>query len=121
MTSKRLAVVALVAVVAVVAARVAAPSAHPLHVSRTLSCGTERWYVKTLQDHPKLISAKPTTIAHLVGLTRPKPAPVARSQFERHIYSITAAVTFMRQEADQDLHRTRSSCIRSWASTVFRA
>jgi hypothetical protein len=44
---------------------------------------------------PKLISAKPTTIAHLVGLTVPKPAPTARSQFERHVYSITAAVTFM--------------------------
>jgi hypothetical protein len=60
--------------------------------------------VKTLQDRPKLFSAKPTTIAHLVGLSRPKPAPVARSQFERHIYSITASVTFMRQEADQDRH-----------------
>jgi hypothetical protein len=68
-------------------------------------CGTERWYVKTLQDRPKLISAKPTTIAHLLGLTRPKPAPADRSQFERHIYSLTGvAVTFFRKEADLDLH-----------------
>jgi hypothetical protein len=94
----------LMGTLAVVAARVAAPSAHPLHASRALICGSQRWSLKTLQDRPKLISAKPTTIAHLVGLTRPKPAPTARSQFERHIYSITAAVTFVRQEADQDLH-----------------
>jgi hypothetical protein len=104
MTSKRFAVVALVGALAVVAARVAAPSAHPLHVSHALICGSQRWVQQTLQDRPKLIAAKPTTIAHLVGLTRPTPAPVARSQFERHIYSITTAVTFMRQEADQDLY-----------------
>jgi len=87
-----------------VAARVAAASAHPLHVSRALVCGKERWYVKTLQDRPKLISAKPTTVAHLVGLTRPKPAPVDRSQFERHLYSLTGTVTLVRQENDLDLH-----------------
>jgi hypothetical protein len=69
-----------------------------------LICGSQRWVQKTLQDRPRTISVKPTTIAHLVGLSRPKPAPVARSQFERHIYSITAAVTFMNQEGDQDLH-----------------
>jgi hypothetical protein len=76
-----------------------------MHISRALMCGTERWYLKTLQDRPKLISAKPTTIAHLVGLPRPKPAPKDRSQFERHSYSLTGvAVTFVRLEADQDLH-----------------
>ena len=46
-------------------------------------CGTQRWIVKTLQDKPRLISAKPTTVAHLTSLTRPKPAPVERGQFER--------------------------------------
>jgi hypothetical protein len=49
--------------------------------------------VKTLQDRPKLYSAKPKTVAWLMGLTRPKPAPTARSNFERHIYSVEAAVT----------------------------
>src|SRR5947207_3102310 len=102
MHSRALAVF-LAAALAAAAARVATPSgSHPL---RALTCGTERWYVKTLQDRPKLIAVKPTTIEHLVGLTRPKPAPVERSQFERHIYSLTeVAVTFVRQEADLDLH-----------------
>jgi hypothetical protein len=39
-----------------------------------------------------------------MGLTRPKPAPKARSTFERHIYSVEAAVTDVLQEADKDLH-----------------
>jgi hypothetical protein len=38
------------------------------------------------------------------GLTRPKPAPKDRSNFERHIYSVEAAVTDVLQEADKDLH-----------------
>jgi len=59
---------------------------------------------KTLQDRPKLYSAKPKTVAWLVGLTRPKPAPKTRSTFERHIYSVEAAVTDVLQEADKDLH-----------------
>jgi hypothetical protein len=44
--------------------------------------------VKTLQEKPHLISAKPNTVAHLASLTWPKPAPVERGQFERHIYSL---------------------------------
>jgi hypothetical protein len=60
--------------------------------------------VKTLQDRPKLYSAKPKTVAWLMGLPRPKPAPKARSTFERHIYSVEAAVTNVLQQADKDLH-----------------
>ena len=62
---------------------VAPSEAHVAHPSRALMCGTQRWIVKTLQDKPRLISAKPTTVAHLTSLTRPKPAPVERGQFER--------------------------------------
>jgi hypothetical protein len=102
---KRVAIVLLLAVLAAGTARIAAPGhARPLHHSRALTCGTERWITKTLQDRPRLISAKPETVAHLAGLLRPKPAPVARSNFERHIYSIDAAVTHILVEADQDLH-----------------
>ncbi|HEX3326231.1 MAG TPA: hypothetical protein VHV50_04470 [Actinomycetota bacterium] len=39
-----------------------------------------------------------------MGLTRPKPAPKTRSNFERHIYSVEAAVTDVLQEDDQDFH-----------------
>jgi hypothetical protein len=67
-------------------------------------CGSERWRVKTLQDRPKLYSAKPKTVAGLAGLKRPKPAPVPRSKVERHIYSVEAAVTHVLSEDDQDLH-----------------
>lgn len=97
--------VLLVAALAATAARIAGPSqAHPTTPSRALICGPERWRVKTLQDRPNLYSAKPKTVAWLTGLTRPKPAPKARSNFERHIYSVEAAVTQVVQEDDQDLH-----------------
>jgi hypothetical protein len=53
---------------------------------------------------PHLISAKFKSVAQLAALTRPKPAPVERSNFERHIYSVDASVTHVLMEADQDLH-----------------
>jgi hypothetical protein len=102
--SKRILIVVLVAAITALAARLAAPTAHPVRFSGALMCGFERWKVKTLQDHPSLISAQSTTIAHLVGLTRPSPLPAARLPFERHIYSVVAAVTLVRSEADQDFH-----------------
>ena len=103
--SRRALLVLLVAALAATAARLAAPSeAHPTKPSRTLICGSERWRVKTLQDRPKLYSAKPKTVAWLMGLKRPKPTPKNRSNFERHIYSVEAAVTDVLQEADKDLH-----------------
>lgn len=101
---KRFAIVLLLTALAATGARIAAPNAHPVHFSRALMCGSERWKVKTLQDHPSLISAKHETVAHLAGLTRPVPAPVDRSPFERHIYSVEGAVTHVLSEADQDLH-----------------
>jgi hypothetical protein len=103
--SRRVLLVLLVAGLAAMATRLAAPTeAHPTKPSRALICGSERWRIKTLQDRPHLISAKPNTVAHLASLPRPKPAPTARSQFERHIYSVDAAVTAVLTEADQDLH-----------------
>lgn len=103
--SKRILIVGFVAAIAALAARLAAPTnAHPVRFSGALMCGVERWKVKTLQDRPTLISARPMSIAHLVGLTRPSPLPPTRLPFERHIYSVLAAVTLVRSEADQDLH-----------------
>jgi hypothetical protein len=103
--SRRALLVLLVAALAATAARLAAPTeAHLTKPSRALICGSERWRVKTLQDRPKLYSAKPKPVAWLMGLTRPKPAPKARSNFERHIYSVESAVTDVLSEGDQDLH-----------------
>ena len=103
--SRRVLLVVLCATLAAIAARIAAPAeAHPTKPSLSLVCGSERWRVKTLQDRPKLYSAKPKTVAWLAGLARPNLAPTDRSNFERHIYSVEAAATVVRQEADQDLH-----------------
>lgn len=102
---KRTLLVLVIAASIALAARIAAPSdARPVHFNRPLMCGSERWTVKTLQDKPHLISAKFKSVAQLAALTRPKPAPLERSNFERHIYSVDAAVTHVLMEADQDLH-----------------
>jgi hypothetical protein len=102
--SKRVAFVALIAVSAAVAARVAAPASPTAHASVALSCGVERHAVKTLQDRPRLLPARHATVAYLTGLTPPRSLPTTRLPFERHVFSITAAVTQVRPEADQDLH-----------------
>lgn len=72
-------------------------------------CGTERWTVKTLQDRPRLLPIRTVTLRFLV--TRPAPAdlPDTRLPFERHVYRVVAAVTLVRQEADQDFHVVLSS------------
>jgi hypothetical protein len=45
-----------------------------------------------------------TTISFLVTRRPPNPLPTTRLPFERHIYTVTAAVTLVRPEADGDLH-----------------
>jgi hypothetical protein len=103
--SRRALLVLLVVALAATAARLAAPTeAHPTKISRALTCGTERWYVKTLQDRPHLLRARKGTVAGLSSLPRPKPAPTKRIPFERRIYSVEAAVTHVLSEDDQDLH-----------------
>jgi hypothetical protein len=103
--SRRALLVLFVAALAATAARLAAPTdAQPTRVSRALFCGTERWYVKTLQDRPRLLRARKGTVAALASLPRPKPVPTERIPFERRIYSVEAAVTRVFSEDDQDLH-----------------
>jgi hypothetical protein len=102
--SKRVFAVAIISVAAAVAARVAAPSHGAVRASAALSCGVERHVVKTLQDRPTLLPARRTTVAYLAGLARPRSLPYTRLPFERRIFSITAAVTQVRPEADQDVH-----------------
>ena len=68
------------------------------------ACGVERWTVKTLQDRPKLLPARVTTIHFLVTRPAPTVQPATRLPFERHIFTVTAAVTLVRQEEDGDLH-----------------
>jgi hypothetical protein len=102
---KRALLVVLVIVVAAVAARVAAP-AHQrrAHFSAALACGVERWPIKTLKDRPRLLPARPTTVAHLTSLPRPVHLPPWRLPFEHRIFTVVARVTLHRLEDDSDYH-----------------
>jgi hypothetical protein len=85
MGSRRIVAVALVVACAVLAARVAAPSSGGhFHYSAALACGVERWKVKTLQDHPRLLRAHAIPMSQLVSHERPTPLPGTRLPFERH-------------------------------------
>src|SRR6266516_6458306 len=104
-SSKRVLFVFFVVALAMLAARIAAPS-HASHFrfSGALACGVERWKVKTLQDRPRLLPLRDTTIAHLVSRPRPARLAAARLPFEQHVFRVRAAVTLVRSEADSDLH-----------------
>lgn len=69
-----------------------------------ISCGVERWKVKTLQDRPHLLALKTTTIAWLASQPKPKPLPGGRAPFEYHQYRVVARVTKVIGEDDGDLH-----------------
>lgn len=76
----------------------------PAHFAAPLACGVERWSIKTLKDRPSLLRAQLTTVGRLVGLPRPVTLPSTRMPFERHIFTVTAAVTLDRTEADLNNH-----------------
>lgn len=104
---KRAAAVLLIALAGAVATRVAVPAQRtvPSRVSAALACGFERWEIKTLKDRPHLLRVRTTTIAYLTRLKRPAFLPQNRRlPTERHTFSVTAAVTPVRHEADLDLH-----------------
>jgi hypothetical protein len=90
---RRILAIALVAGLAAAGARIAAPAREPhARFSAPLACGIERWSVKTLKDRPRLLRARGTTVAHLVGLPRPSPfPPPTRLALERQIFSVVAA------------------------------
>ena len=67
-------------------------------------CGVERWKVKTLQDRPKLHTAKTATIAQLIAVPKPVPLPGTRAPFEFNVFKVTAQVTKVIPEEDGDLH-----------------
>lgn len=99
--SRRISLVLLCAAATAVAARVAAaaPDRHA-HFSAAFACDVERWSIKTLKDRPGLLRARPTTVAHFVGLLRPRPfPPPARTPLEHRIYSVVAAVRLTDRES----------------------
>ena len=98
---KRLALVAALVVALAVAAGLSSTTST---ASSAAACGVERWTVKTLQDRPRLLPARKTTIHFLI--TRPAPAhiPDTRLPFERHVFTVVARVVLVRAEDDSDLH-----------------
>jgi len=95
-----------VAVAAVaVAAALASSGTKATSLARSSgACGVERWTVKTLQDRPHLLPARKTTIHHLVTRPAPGSLPDSRLPFERHVFTVAAAVVLVRPEEDSDLH-----------------
>jgi hypothetical protein len=96
---KRLAL--LTAVLAIVASTITTTS---YGASSRIECGVERWTVKTLQDRPRLLSVRRTTVAALSALPAPSELPPTRLPIEHRVYRLTARVTLVRHEGDEDLH-----------------
>ena len=96
--------VLLVGTVATAVSVWAALAAPGSRATSAYACGVERWTVKTLQDRPHLLPNRLTTVKYLV--TRPAPSylPSTRLPFERHVFTVVARVTFLREEADSDYH-----------------
>jgi hypothetical protein len=112
---KRALVVVFIVLAAAVVARVAAP-AHQRQAPflAALACGVERWNIKTLKDRPLLLRARVATVAQLTSLRRPSYLPPRRRlPIERRIYSVIAAVTLDRTEADLDHHLVLRSSSRT--------
>ena len=109
------ALLAFVVLAALSSPRSAQPASAPSSASAALraTCGVERWTVKTLQDRPRLLPVKQTTIAFLVNQPAPHPLPSTRLPFERHVYRVTAAVTLDRPEDDGDYHLVLSDGTRT--------
>jgi hypothetical protein len=78
--------------------------AHRSNAGTSYACGVERWAVKTLQDRPHLLANRLTTVKYLATRRPPSYLPSTRLPFERHIFTVIARVTFVREEADSDYH-----------------
>ena len=92
---------AAIAVLVLVAAKTNTASAHRSAVS---VCGLERWTVKTLQDRPRLLPVRRSSVVALTSLQAPSVLPNSRLPFERHVFRVVVQVVLIRPEADEDLH-----------------
>jgi hypothetical protein len=83
--------------------------AEATHAQATgLSCGTERWDVKTLTDPAASqvdLNPRPATVADLVAAPLPANAAGPRTAgLEMETFQVTATLTGYKQEADSDYH-----------------
>ncbi len=92
----------LVVLVAAALATSAALATHPSNAattSTTSACSGDRWTVKTLQDRPHLLPAHKTTVHFLITRPAPSHLPATRLPFERHVFTVIAAVVLVRPKA----------------------
>ena len=102
---RRATVCLVIVLLAAVATRVAADASHrSLRFPVALTCGVERWNVKTLKDRSFLFPARPTTVADLTSLPRPADLPATRLPVEHRVFTVVASVTLHRLESDLDYH-----------------
>jgi hypothetical protein len=92
------------AILATVLAASAGLVAWTIHASSGAACSGFRWTVKTLQDGPNLLRPQETTIHFLTTRHAPSRLPTTRLPFERHVYTVSAAVVLVQPERDRDLH-----------------
>lgn len=79
-------------------------AAPTVRAASSYGCGVERWTVKTLQDRPRLLANRLTTVRYLATRRAPSYLPSTRLPFERHVFTVIARVRFVREEADSDYH-----------------
>ena len=94
----------LVPLVAAALATSIALRAHPSRAGSNAACGSDRWTIKTLQDRPRLLPARKTTIRFLSTRLAPSHLPDTRLPFEHQVFTVVARVVLVRPEADSDLH-----------------
>jgi hypothetical protein len=66
-----------------------------------------------MKDRPRLLRARPTTVAYLTSLPRPAYLPPRRLRFEHRIFTVVARVTLDRLEDDLDYHLVLRSGFRT--------
>ena len=67
------------------------------------ACAGDRWFVRTLQDRPRLPPAQPTTLAKLNKLVRPSRVPVTRHPSERQIVTLETGALLRARATNGDL------------------
>lgn len=106
MRLQRLGPFALITLVLALTVGLAVPASSHTNGRALLSCGVERWPVKTLTDRDARfvrLRARATTIAALRMLA-PHPRATQRLRAERQAYRVEAILISFKLEDDEDIH-----------------
>lgn len=86
-------------------------------ITRALTCGRERWDVKTLKDPDAAqvnLTPQTATVADLIHLPAPI-MPISRVAQEFNTYQVSGTITLAKEEADSDIHMV----LRDGANTMI--